>query len=645
MTALAATMVAQPGTGLDAGYAAHVAALNIGADASELRLRCARAFLAVHPDLEAWMARPFADRHVDISRAGAWPLVCWAVLTRRVVPDVELLVGRHQGGMHVLAERLFSDGYTAVRAAAGRLGWTPRWVEAVVVGPLTLAVAVTGRAPQELTDVDLDTVAANITATMATSAAHRARLVRDIGRLRQVLYEAKIVDRPHRRRGGPVRDPFAAVTVTEIRRVIVAYLNARRPTLRPGSLTGITNDLACFGEFLAANAPDVVRLDDLQRGHIEAFCAWVPTRPWRGGKKPGKSISASAAAHNVTSVRNFLDDITAWGWADAPRRRLMFGSDIPRQPDPLPRALPPDVDAAVMNAVARLEDPVARIGLTVIRATGLRVGELVDLELDCVVDYGTHGTWLRVPLGKLATERSVPLDDPTLAALDEWIAQRGPQRAIPHPRHGRPTDFLFVEHGQQPPPARLRLGLARAATAAGLTSPDGAALRVTPHQLRHTYATSLANAGMSLQALMALLGHASPEMTLRYARLASPTVKAAYDQAIGKLARRIPVSAAGRPQAPEREAWLRSEMLKTRVAHGYCSRDLVAEACPYANICETCPSYTTTAEFVPAIDAQLADIRSLRDDAAQRGWDSETARHDRVIASLDGHLRRLNNRP
>ncbi len=197
-------------------------------------------------------------------------------------------------------------------------------------------------------------------------------------------------------------------------------------------------------------------------------------------------------------MRNFLYDITAWGWADAPRRRLMFGSDIPRQPDPLPRALPPDVDAAVMNAVAGLDDPVARIALTVIRATGLRVGELVDLEIDCVVDYGADGSWLRVPLGKLATERSVPLDDPTLAVLDEWIGRRGPQRAIPHPRHGRPTDFLFVEHGQQTPTARLRLGLARAVTAAGLTGPDGTALLVTPHQLRHTYATSLANAGMSL---------------------------------------------------------------------------------------------------------------------------------------------------
>ena len=82
-------------------------------------------------------------------------------------------------------------------------------------------------------------------------------------------------------------------------------------------------------------------------------------------------------------------------------------------------------------------------------------------------------------------------------------------------------------------------------------------------------------------------------------------------------------------------------MLKTRVAHGYCSRDLVAHACPYANICETCPNFVTAAAFAPVIEAQLADIRQLRDDAETRGWRSETARHERVIASLEGHLRRL----
>jgi hypothetical protein len=82
-------------------------------------------------------------------------------------------------------------------------------------------------------------------------------------------------------------------------------------------------------------------------------------------------------------------------------------------------------------------------------------------------------------------------------------------------------------------------------------------------------------------------------------------------------------------------------MLKTRVAHGYCSRELVAEAFVYANICETCPSFTTSPEFAPAITGQLADIHTLRDDAEERGWTSEAGRHARVIDSLEVHLRRI----
>ncbi len=94
-------------------------------------------------------------------------------------------------------------------------------------------------------------------------------------------------------------------------------------------------------------------------------------------------------------------------------------------------------------------------------------------------------------------------------------------------------------------------------------------MRVVARQLRHTWATELANAGMSIQALMTLLGHRSPEMTIRYARLASPTLKAAYDEAAGKIARRIPVTPAGRPATPDRVECLVAELLKTRVAHGY----------------------------------------------------------------------------
>src|ERR1039458_9796345 len=158
--------------------------------------------------------------------------------------------------------------------------------------------------------------------------------------------------------------------------------------------------------------------------------------------------------------------------------------------------------------------------------------ELLDLELDCLMDYGPNGTWLRVPLGKLNDERAVPLDDVALAAFDEWLSGRSPQRSLPHPRDGRLCDFVFVERGRRIGPGRIQHALSQAVTDAGLLGTDGQQLRVVAHQLRHTWATELVNAGMSLQALMALLGHRSPEMTIRYARLASPTLRAAYDQAV-----------------------------------------------------------------------------------------------------------------
>ena len=146
----------------------------------------------------------------------------------------------------------------------------------------------------------------------------------------------------------------------------------------------------------------------------------------------------------------------------------------------MPRALPPDVDQALIAAVGDLDDDFARTGLTVLRGAGLRIGELLDLELGCVVDYGSAGTWLRVPLGKLNSERSVPLDEPTAAALAAWAAQRGTQRAMPHSRDGRMVDFLFLERGRRPSAARIERGLADAVRAARLAGPDGAPLHLVP---------------------------------------------------------------------------------------------------------------------------------------------------------------------
>jgi site-specific recombinase XerC len=83
-----------------------------------------------------------------------------------------------------------------------------------------------------------------------------------------------------------------------------------------------------------------------------------------------------------------------------------------------------------------------------------------------------------MPLGKLNSERSVPLHPAAEAALEEWCVHRGQQRAIPHSRNGRSTDFVFMEGGRRLRARAIQQGLAGAVLLAGLTTADDAPLRV-----------------------------------------------------------------------------------------------------------------------------------------------------------------------
>ena len=630
------------------GYARFVAGLPIGPDAKRHRRNTAGCLLAAHPDVTVWMQRSTVARLADLRRTGAWSFVTWCFLERVVTPDLDLLLAKTPGDLYVEWGQRHHGDVERVVDVARRFGWSDNWTRDVSRGGLAIMCLWAGKDLDDLTDTDFDAFTVAVDTAPSAGRDTRSHNHARAFSLHQACYELRICDRTPRKNRRPaatLAQTLEALPQPEIRRVVLRYLEVVTTTLRPSTVSLRADSLIVFGEYLAVHHPDLRRLEQLERTHIEGFLVWNHRRPWRGWLARDKPVSQSVSKRAVVDLRAFFEDLAVWGWAQRPTRPLVFASDVPRLDRPLPRALPPDADRDLLAAVNELADPFARHGLTILRGTGMRLGELLDLELDCLWDFGPRGTWVKVPLGKLGTERTVPLDDETLTAFDAWMAQRGTQRALTHPRHGQPADFLFVERGRRLSAYRLRHGLDDAAAAAGLRGRDNTALHVTPHQLRHTYGTTLVNAGMSLQALMALMGHVSAEMTLRYATLASPTVRAAYETAMTKVRVRqsLFVRPSGRNAAPDRVEWLQSEMLKTRVAHGYCSRDLVAEACPYANICEQCDNYVTTPEFQPALQAQLADIRTLHDDAHNRGWESEAARHERVIASIDGHLRRLKN--
>jgi hypothetical protein len=110
-----------------AGYVEHLAAIGVSDRAERDRLRIARQFLALHPDLHAWMARPLDGRLAELGRTRAWPLLCWAILAGRVQVDVDLLMAKELGHLARTAETIHDRDFRRLRATAVRLGWAPRW--------------------------------------------------------------------------------------------------------------------------------------------------------------------------------------------------------------------------------------------------------------------------------------------------------------------------------------------------------------------------------------------------------------------------------------------------------------------------------------------------------------------------------------
>ena len=191
--------------------------------------------------------------------------------------------------------------------------------------------------------------------------------------------------------------------------------------------------------------------------------------------------------------------------------------------------------------------------------TGLRVSEYTGLRADAVVLIGA-GPWLHVPVGKLHEDRYLPLHPQLVALIDEYRASaRPPGHPLLLPReNGRALDRHTV--------TRM---INRAGAAAGLP-------HIHPHQLRHTLATQAINRGMSLEAIAALLGHRSLDMTLRYAKIASRTVADEYF-AVSRESRSPlrPARPAPRRRAGPKMTRLRREHHRL-LGNGWCTRPAAA---------------------------------------------------------------------
>ncbi len=279
-----------------------------------------------------------------------------------------------------------------------------------------------------------------------------------------------------------------------------------------------------FLTYLSENYPSVCSLNELRRDpHILGWYAHL-----RSQTPP---LATAVYVCRLLFLRAILEEL-AWTAQIPHLVRLIRREDIPRIPQRMPRPLTAEQDQLIQRELLRRNDLPANVFL-LLRHTGMRIGEGADLSYDCLHQAGPDRRAIHVPLGKLKTERMIPID----SFVCELVQRLRFFRFFdPLPADGR---LLARYSGKQTFIKRLRLYLYDVTAAVGIST------HIVPHQLRHTYATEMIRAGVSLPALMALLGHVKAEMTMKYVQVAGSDLQREFH-----LARSQPRHLAPQPKAP-----------------------------------------------------------------------------------------------
>jgi integrase/recombinase XerC len=271
------------------------------------------------------------------------------------------------------------------------------------------------------------------------------------------------------------------------------------------TLKAYAGDLKAFGAYLEPMGVGLLAATHL---HVRGF------------------LGVQAVDHAATSRARRLAALKAF-YGFLVRRKVLEANPAartktPKLPQRLPRAVPIDETFALMEApeLEKLLGLRDKAILEVLYGGGLRVSELVGLSLG---DIDRSNGVVRV-MGKGSKERICPLNPTALEAIEQWLLRRG--EVLAKPRKGQDAQALFLNHRGGRLTSR---SIARHLDA--YVQKLGLERKLSPHALRHSFATHLLAGGADIRVIQELLGHASLSTTQRYTHVGFEQLQKVYDQA------------------------------------------------------------------------------------------------------------------
>jgi integrase/recombinase XerD len=298
----------------------------------------------------------------------------------------------------------------------------------------------------------------------------------------------------------------AATTLDRAVADFLTYLRVERG-LSPATIRAYRADLA---DFAAARGS----ANEWARGQ-DAALRYLAARTKRG-RPSDPGLAPTSLRRRAASIRGFYRFAFGEGLIDVDVAQHI---DLPRQPRLLPETL---TVAEVERLLEAAPDLRARALLELLYAAGLRISEALGLDRE---ELSIDGGFVRV-IGKGDRERLVPVGDVALDWLGRWLAEERPALlAAGHVAPDRGGPLFLGDRGRRL--ARQQAFAIVKAAARGADLGD----RISPHTLRHSFATHLLEGGADLRIVQELLGHASISTTQLYTHLTGERVREIYARA------------------------------------------------------------------------------------------------------------------
>ncbi|UOQ91848.1 tyrosine-type recombinase/integrase [Halobacillus shinanisalinarum] len=335
---------------------------------------------------------------------------------------------------------------------------------------------------------------------------------------------------------------FTKIEKLNIRKQIKRYIKQRllsKNNFSWSSARAFLKHLPKFLSFVDSHEPEWKDLKGLKRSHMELYIQWLHEYS-KNNLTQRNAHPENYVGRALSYVGKFLEDIQRYGYEIAPETHvqlLLFPDDKPKlrkksvdQIDYIPDYVLEQLFAHI-NELHKQVVPVVWVAFK----TGLRISDVLGLTSDCLERLnGKYSIVTDIEKTYVQGHR-MPIDD-ELANILATLIQQSKENSN---QDNNPEGFIFIRYrgsrkGKPFSQAWVQLQLNTLAQQKNIVDENGNLFHFKTHQFRHTYAVKLLNGGADIITVQELLAHASPEMTLRYAKLLDDTKRKAFESVISQ---------------------------------------------------------------------------------------------------------------